>query len=99
VEVRAPSFVWGMVRKIIGALREYDAGRLTLARLEAALKGDVRLTLPTVDPEGLVLWDVEYPLPWTLSWTGPNRHQQARIRSQTDSLWMQSELLKALSTV
>jgi tRNA pseudouridine38-40 synthase len=99
VEVRAPSFVWGMVRKIIGALREYDADRLTLARLEAALKGEVRLTLPTVEPEGLVLWDVEYPFPWTLNWNGPSRHQQARIRSQTDSLWMQSELLKALSTV
>jgi len=86
-----------MVRKIIGALREYDAGRLTLARLEAALKGEVRLTLPTVEPEGLVLWDVEYPVPWTLSWNGPNRHQQARIRFQTDSLWVQSEVLKALN--
>jgi tRNA pseudouridine38-40 synthase len=97
VEVRAPSFVWGMVRKIIGALREYDAGRVTLARLESALKGEVRLTLPTVDPEGLVLWDVEYPFPWTLNWSGPNRHRQAWVRSQTDSLWVQSEVLRALS--
>jgi tRNA pseudouridine38-40 synthase len=96
VEVRAPSFVWGMVRKIIAALREYDAGRLTLARLEAALKGEVRLTLPTVEPEGLVLWEVEYPFPWTLNWIGPNRHQQAWVRAQTDSLWVQSEVLRAL---
>jgi tRNA pseudouridine38-40 synthase len=97
VEVQAPSFVWGMVRKIIGALREYDAGRLTLARLEAALHGEVRLTLPTVEPEGLVLWEVEYPFPWTLNWNGPNRHRQAWVRSQTDSLWVQSEVLRALS--
>ncbi|MGP8158836.1 MAG: tRNA pseudouridine synthase A [Thermoplasmata archaeon] len=98
VEIRAPSFVWGMVRKVIAALREYDAGRLTLVRLEAALKGQVRLTLPMAEPEGLVLWEVEYPVPWTLTWNGLNRHQEARARSQRDSLWVQSEVLKALAT-
>jgi tRNA pseudouridine38-40 synthase len=98
VEIRAPSFVWGMVRKIIAALREYDAGRLTLARIEAALEGRVRLTLPMAEPEGLVLWEVEYAIPWTLTWNGLNRHQEARVRSQRDALWVQSEVLKALVT-
>jgi len=97
VEIRAPSFVWGMVRKIIAALREYDGDRLTLARLEAATKGQVRLTLPMAEPEGLVLWEVEYAVPWTLKWDGLNRRQQARVRSQRDSLWVQSEVLKALA--
>ena len=98
MEIRAPSFVWGMVRKIVAALREYDTGRLTLARLEAALAGRVRLTLPMAEPEGLVLWEVEYAIPWTLTWNGLNRHQEVRARSQKDSLWVQSEVLKALAT-
>ena len=73
--VKAPSFVWGMVRKIVGALREVDAGRLPLSRLARALAGEERLTLPIAEPEPLVLWNVEYGLPWQYLWNGPNRHQ------------------------
>lgn len=75
IEVRAPSFVWGMVRKLVAALREVDSGRLSLARLAAALAGESRLTLPMAEPEPLVLWDVEFPLEWEYVWNGPNRHQ------------------------
>lgn len=75
VDVRAPSFVWGMVRKIIAALRQVDAGSLSLSGLEAALRGQHRLTLPLAEPEGLVLWDVTYEAPWVREWTGPNRRQ------------------------
>lgn len=75
VDVRAPSFVWGMVRKIIAALRQVDAGSLSLSGLEAALRGQHRLTLPLAEPEGLVLWDVTYGAPWVREWTGPNRRQ------------------------
>ena len=81
IEVRAPSFVWGMVRKIVGALREVGSGRLPLSRLEDAIHGGTRLSLPMAEPEGLVLWDVEYPHAWTLAWKGPNRHQQAFLDS------------------
>ena len=75
IEVRARSFVWGMVRKIVGALREVDAGRLSAARLRRALAGTERLTLPMAEAEPLVLWDVEFPIEWPFTWTGPNRHQ------------------------
>ncbi len=75
IEVRAPSFVWGMVRKIVGALREVDAGRLGLADLSQALAGRRRLTLPMAEPEPLVLWEVGYTLDWPYHWAGPNRHQ------------------------
>ncbi len=97
VEVRAPSFVWGMVRKIIAALREHDAGRVTLARLQAAVRGQERLTLPLAEPEGLVLWEVEYPFPWTIYWAGPNRHQQDRLEGLNRTLWVRSRVLKALT--
>ncbi len=75
VDVRAPSFVWGMVRKIVGALRAVEAGTLAADTLEVALQGRQRLTLPMAEAEGLVLWEVHYPTPWAISWGGPNRHQ------------------------
>ena len=97
VEVRAPAFVWGMVRKIVAALRQVDAGRLSAARLRSALEGKVRLTLPMAEPEPLVLWEVEYDLPWTVLWRGPNRGQAAAARARRDRLWVQSQLMEALA--
>jgi tRNA pseudouridine(38-40) synthase len=93
IEVRAPSFVWGEVRKIVAALREVDAGRLPLPRLRAALAGELRLTLPTVPPEPLVLWDVEYAAPWTHVWRGPNRQQRERLAEQRSLWWSRSQWL------
>jgi tRNA pseudouridine38-40 synthase len=75
IDVIAPSFVWGMVRKIVGALREIDAGRLVLAQLQHALAGEQRLTLPLAEPEPLVLWEVDLPVEWSHTWDGPTRHQ------------------------
>jgi tRNA pseudouridine38-40 synthase len=75
VDVRAPSFVWGMVRKIIAALRKVDDGTLEIPQLVGALRGDHRLTLPLAEPEGLVLWEVTYPVKWSREWGGPNRGQ------------------------
>lgn len=96
VEFRASSFVWGMVRKMVGALREHEAGRLPLPRLRAALEGRERLTLPLAEPERLVLWEVEYPVPWTVFWSGPNRHQTRRELEERDGLWVRREVLEAL---
>jgi tRNA pseudouridine38-40 synthase len=96
VEVRAPSFVWGMVRKVVGAVREVDRGRLSLARLRAALSGEVRLTLPMAEPEGLVLWDVEYPVEWVAHWRGPNRHQEGFVRTSREGTRRRKALLDAL---
>jgi len=87
VDVAAPSFVWGMVRKIIGALREVDEERLSLPLLEAALRGEARLTLPMAEPEPLVLWEVEYAEPWTVRWKGPNRHQ-VRYAEERRNAWV-----------
>lgn len=96
VELRAPSFVWGMVRKIVGALREHDQGRLSIARLRAALQGRERLTLPLAEADRLVLWEVEYPMAWTLVWSGPNRHQSATQVRARDSHWAREEVLRSL---
>ena len=97
VEVCAPSFVWGMVRKIVAALREVDGERLTTTRLSAALSGRVRLTLPMAEPERLLLWDVEYPFPWELHWAGPNRHQSRWWNSLRGSLRARAKLLEVIA--
>ncbi|MCI4330827.1 MAG: hypothetical protein L3K19_03130 [Thermoplasmata archaeon] len=75
IEIRAPSFVWGMVRKMVSALRALEAGRLTAAELSRALEGHRRLALPLAEPEPLVLWDVQYPFPWTHRCARFTRHQ------------------------
>lgn len=98
VEISAPSFVWGMVRKIVAALREVEAGRVSVGQLEAALHGRTRLTLPMAEPERLVLWDVEFPLPWQHRWAGPNRHQSQWERSTRDDVWVRQELLEAFAS-
>jgi tRNA pseudouridine38-40 synthase len=97
VEVRAPSFVWGMVRKIVGALRTVDRKPESRASLAAALAGRVRLTLPMAEPERLLLWDVEYPFPWTVRWEGPNRHQARWWKASREALAVRTDLLAALT--
>ena len=95
--VRAPSLVWGMVRKIVGALREVDAGRLTLGRLAAAISGQERLTLPMAEPEPLVLWEVRYPVRWQHRWAGPNRHQRSDWESARAEAVVRQRVLAALA--
>lgn len=97
VEVSAPAFVWGMVRKMVGAIREVGQGRLALSRLEAAICGKLRLTLPMAEPEGLVLWEVQYPLPWETWWRGPNRHQVNFVEERRRDLLQRAMVLRALS--
>jgi tRNA pseudouridine(38-40) synthase len=96
IEVTAPSFVWGMVRKMVAAVREVDAGRLTLSALRAAVEGRTRLTLPMAEPEPLVLWNVEYPVRWEIEWNGPNRHQARYIADQLRSVSVRADVLDAL---
>jgi tRNA pseudouridine38-40 synthase len=96
VEVRAPSFVWGMVRKIVAALREVDAGRLALPALSEALQGTRRLALPLAEPEPLTLWEVEYPNSWTTHWAGPSRRQAAAAARAYGSAGARVRLLRTL---
>jgi tRNA pseudouridine38-40 synthase len=96
IVVSAPSFVWGMVRKIVGALHEVDEGRLTIPRLRAALEGSVRLTLPLAPSEPLVLWEVEYPIEWKFEWDGPNRGQVVARRQRADRIWVDRTRMAAL---
>jgi tRNA pseudouridine38-40 synthase len=97
VDVQAPAFVWGMVRKIIAALRRVDDGSLSLSQLEAALRGDRRLTLPLAEPEGLVLWEVTYPVKWSLEWRGPNRSQERYLEELMRRVRLRGVIGRSLS--
>lgn len=96
VEVSAPFFVWGMVRKIVGTLGQAGEGRLSLARLESAIRGTERLTVPLAPPEPLVLWDVEYPFRWTFRSSRPSRHQALWWVTERERLSTHSRVLQAL---
>lgn len=76
VEVRARSFVWGMVRKIVGALLAWEGGRLSAEKLRAAARGEHRLSLPLAPPDALVLWEVGYAEVWEIHFQRPRRHQR-----------------------
>jgi len=97
VEIRAPSFVWGMVRKMVGALHEYGSGRLPLRRLQAAALGRGGVNLPLAQPEGLVLWDVEYPLAWEYAWIGPNHRQTDWARMVHRGLWTRTQVVRTIT--
>jgi tRNA pseudouridine38-40 synthase len=75
LDIRAPSFVWGMVRKIVAGLRALDRGEVSAEEVRSALSGGRRLALPMAEPEPLILWNVAYPGRWEHAWTGPNRRQ------------------------
>lgn len=96
VELRARSFVWGMVRKIVAALRAATAGELTADRLADAIAGRVRLTLPLAEPERLVLWAVEYATPAGTPASRLARGQQAYFDSQRTSVALRSPVLAAI---
>lgn len=64
VDVVAPSFLWGQVRKMVAALTLVEAGRLALPDLREALQGRQVLNLPLAPPERLVLMDVAYGFPF-----------------------------------
>ncbi len=97
IEVVARSFVWGMVRKIVAALREVDVGRLSRPALADALRGHRRLTLPLAEPEPLVLWEVAYPLRWKYFASGPSRARVRRNGAEEARLWAREKVLGVLS--
>ena len=63
VDVRAPSFRRGMVRRMVAAMVGVARGRVSLEELRTALAG-VRGDFGTMPPEPLFLMDVDYDFPF-----------------------------------
>ena len=61
-EITASSFLWRMVRSIVGTLLDYEKRGYNATQLkDAILKKDRSYTGPTASPHALFLWSVEYP--------------------------------------
>lgn len=82
IEVRAPSFVWGMVRKLVGGLLAWESGLISSEKLRAAARGEHRLNLPLAPADALLLWEVGHAGPWEYRFDRARRHQrQYRIEA------------------
>ena len=79
LRIRASGFLWGMVRKIVGAMTELAAGRVRPSALEEALRGRRRLTVPLAAPEPLILWEVDFGEEWPFATGRPSRAQSAYL--------------------
>lgn len=76
VDVKARSFLWQQVRRMVGALRAVGRGELGVEAVAAALESGKAEFDPVVAPaEGLVLVEVDHGLDWT---TRPGTSERVR---------------------
>jgi tRNA pseudouridine38-40 synthase len=60
-ELQANAFLWKMVRSVVGTLLRYEERETPAEELRAIVaSGDRSLAGPTVPPNGLFLWKVDY---------------------------------------
>jgi tRNA pseudouridine38-40 synthase len=60
-ELRANAFLWNMARSVVGTLLHYEEKGTPAEEVKAIIAaGDRALAGPTVPPNGLFLWKVEY---------------------------------------
>ena len=84
IDVRAPSFLRGMVRRIVSALLAVERGDASPAVLRDALRTGKGPDLGLARPEPLILMDVDLGFPFRLA---VDRAARERVRDrQTDTL-------------
>ncbi len=88
VDLRAPSFLWNQVRKIVATLELLERGALSKAEVDSALSGRKVLQLPLAPPGGLVLMDVAYDFPF----------QEVRLRASPQRRRLLEEALREART-
>ncbi len=96
IDIRARSFVWGMVRKIVAGLLACEEGHLPLNQLTEAANGTRRLSLPLAPADALVLWDVRYPVRWTVRYPRRTREQEAHLREARRRAEVRARVVKVL---
>jgi tRNA pseudouridine38-40 synthase len=96
LELEARSFAWGMVRKLVAAVRAVAAGELAPETFRAALDGERRLTVGLAEPEPLVLWEVDYGRPWTTTTTRWRSKQVAYFAAERRNARLRDGLLATL---
>ena len=93
-DVRAPGFLWNMVRRVVAAIQALAAGDAEEADVTAALRGERRIDLGMAAAPGLTLMAVEYDFPFRGGLDGARRESlrrqshEARLRSR----WLEDVL-------
>ena len=62
LDLRAPSFRWNLVRRLVSAALRVESSAVTLGEVARALEGTSRSDLGLAPPEGLTLMDVFFDL-------------------------------------
>ena len=96
IDLRARSFVWGMVRKIVGGLLWCESGQLAIDDLVEAAKGRRRLSLPLAPADALLLWEVRYPGRWPTWYRPSTREQNAHLSESVRKAEVRLRLTRAL---
>ncbi|MGC8912602.1 MAG: tRNA pseudouridine(38-40) synthase TruA [Thermoplasmata archaeon] len=67
IDLYGSSFLWGMVRKIIGAAILYACNKISKEEIADALSCKTHFDFPMADPRFLILMDVKYGFEFTVS--------------------------------
>ena len=97
LRIRAPGFLWGMVRKIVGGLRAVGAGMIPPEALRRTLEGGSRLSLSLAEPEPLLLWEVRHEVHWQFSARRLTRRQEGYLDNALRAARIRHELLQRLN--
>ncbi|MGQ9582455.1 MAG: tRNA pseudouridine synthase A [Thermoplasmatota archaeon] len=96
IDFFAQSFLWGQVRRVVGASLAVSRGELSLSELRAALEGpERRAGFRPAPPEGLVLMDVDYGFDFTMDARAVElvrRRLEGRVREAEGTLLLASYL-------
>lgn len=98
VDIYGSSFLWGMVRKIIGAVEELFRSRVTINQIADALEGRTTIDFPLAPPEFLILMDVHYGFDFALVGR-VNRMLQKKIEKKFRTIAMKNEIYGNLKKI
>ena len=93
IDVRAPSFLRAMVRRIVAALLAVENGRVTEDDIRTALANGKGPDLGQVPPEPLVLMDVDLGVPFRVAVDGATRDRVDRTladATKTVRFWQEA---------
>ncbi|MEM3445242.1 MAG: tRNA pseudouridine(38-40) synthase TruA [Thermoplasmata archaeon] len=98
IDIYGSSFLWGMVRKIIGAVGELMQGRATIAQIADALDGKTTIDFPLAPPERLILMDVRYDFGFTVT-ERVKRALRKKIEKRFSTVAVQNEIYRDLRKI
>jgi tRNA pseudouridine38-40 synthase len=91
LDIRAQRFLWHMVRRMVEAILDVEAGKISRDDIEHALKSQEKVDFGVAPPEPLILMDVEYDFDFEID--------SIRMRNLSDKLTKELHTLHLTSTI